>query len=166
MTSDKMKARYDLAANSDGFTEGQLVQPYNPQRKKGLTPKLQTHWERSHRVVKRLNDVVYRIQKCSSPRAKMKQKESIQLGTPGDVDLSNENFTIMMNQAVEHASTTYQQSSFNRIYSADIQRLVVVKDDTKPGGDLTKAESYRPMLFFKALREATGSQIVSNTSGT
>ncbi|GBP02359.1 Probable RNA-directed DNA polymerase from transposon BS [Eumeta japonica] len=32
--------------------------------------------------------------------------ESIQLRTPGDVELSIENFTKMMNQAVEHASTT------------------------------------------------------------
>ncbi|GBP03111.1 hypothetical protein EVAR_91068_1 [Eumeta japonica] len=30
----------------------------------------------------------------------------------------------MMNEAVHHASTTYQQPSFNRIFSADIQRLV------------------------------------------
>ncbi|GBP10806.1 Probable RNA-directed DNA polymerase from transposon X-element [Eumeta japonica] len=30
----------------------------------------------------------------------------------------------MMNQAVEQAGTTYQQPSFNRIFSADIQRLV------------------------------------------
>ncbi|GBP17107.1 hypothetical protein EVAR_91345_1 [Eumeta japonica] len=53
--------------------------------------------------------------------------ESIQLRTPGDVELSIENFTKMMNQAVEHASTTYQQPSFNRIFSADIQRLVSEK---------------------------------------
>lgn len=72
MTSDKMKARYDMAANTEGFTEGQLVLLFNPQRKKGLSPKLQTHWEGPYRVIKRLNDVVYRIQKCNSPRAKMK----------------------------------------------------------------------------------------------
>ncbi|GBP12166.1 Probable RNA-directed DNA polymerase from transposon X-element [Eumeta japonica] len=33
----------------------------------------------------------------------------------------------MMNEAVHHASTTYQQPSFNRIFSADIQRLVSEK---------------------------------------
>ena len=60
MTSDKMKARYDRAANSEGFKEGQLVLLYNPQRKIGLSPKLQTHWEGPYSVIKRINDVVYR----------------------------------------------------------------------------------------------------------
>ncbi|GBP96520.1 hypothetical protein EVAR_69877_1 [Eumeta japonica] len=48
-------------------------------------------------------------------------------GTPGDLELSIENFTKKMNPPVEHASTTYQQPSFNRIFSADIQRLVSEK---------------------------------------
>lgn len=72
MVSNKMKARYDRAANSEGFHEGQLVLLFNPQRKKGLSPKLQTHWEGPYKVIKRINDVVYRIQKSQSPRAKMK----------------------------------------------------------------------------------------------
>ena len=38
MVSDRMKARYDLAANTKDFQEGQLVLLYNPQRKKGLSP--------------------------------------------------------------------------------------------------------------------------------
>ncbi|GBP08044.1 hypothetical protein EVAR_100850_1 [Eumeta japonica] len=50
--------------------------------------------------------------------------ESIQLRTPGDVGLSIENFTKVMNQAVKYASTTYQQPSFNRVFSTDIQHLV------------------------------------------
>ncbi|GBP03949.1 hypothetical protein EVAR_91086_1 [Eumeta japonica] len=50
--------------------------------------------------------------------------ESIRLRTPGDIELGIENISKMMNEAVHHASTTYQQPSFNRIFSADIQRLV------------------------------------------
>lgn len=72
MTSDKMKARYDRAANTEGFTEGQMVLLFNPQRKKGLSPKLQTHWEGPYKVIKKLNDVVYRIQRYHNPRSKMK----------------------------------------------------------------------------------------------
>ena len=67
-----MKARYDRAANSEGFKEGQLVLLFNPQRKKGLSPNLQTHWDGPYKVIKKLNDVVYRIQKYKSPRAKIK----------------------------------------------------------------------------------------------
>ncbi|GBP03619.1 hypothetical protein EVAR_91306_1 [Eumeta japonica] len=63
----------------------------------------------------------------NQPQISSHCSESIQLRTPGDVELSIENFTKMMNQAVEHASTTYQQPSFNRIFSADIQRLVSEK---------------------------------------
>ncbi|GLV61283.1 hypothetical protein CBL_21105 [Carabus blaptoides fortunei] len=72
LMSDKMKDRYGRAANSDGFKEGNLVLLYNPQRKKGSSPKLQAAWEGPHKVVKRLNDVVYRIQSCVQRRSKMK----------------------------------------------------------------------------------------------
>ena len=58
-----MKASYDRTANTEGFKEGQLVLLYNPQRTIGLSPKLQTHWEGPYSVIKRINDVVYRIQK-------------------------------------------------------------------------------------------------------
>ena len=61
--SNKMKERYDAAANSEGFQEGQLVLLYNPRRRKGLCPKLQTNWEGPYKVIKRINDVVYRIQR-------------------------------------------------------------------------------------------------------
>ena len=62
MTSDRMKARYDCAANTEGFQEGQLVLHYNPQRKKGLSLKLQNNWDGPYKIIKLLNDVVYRIQ--------------------------------------------------------------------------------------------------------
>lgn len=86
MTSDKMKARYDRAANSDGFNEGQLVLLYNPQRKIGLSPKLQTHWDGPYRIIKRLNDVVYRIQKHNSPRSKMKVVHLERLAKYGKIE--------------------------------------------------------------------------------
>lgn len=70
IASDRMKARYDVRANPRQFNEGDLVWLYNPQRKKGLSPKLSPSWEGPYRIVKRINDVVYRIQR--SPRSKMK----------------------------------------------------------------------------------------------
>ena len=72
MVSDKIKARYDRAANAEGFKEGQLVLLYKPQRQIRLSPKLQIHWEGLYSVIKRINDVVYRIQKYKSLRSKMK----------------------------------------------------------------------------------------------
>jgi len=72
MQSDKMKARYDVRINSSGFQEGNLVLLYNPQKRKKLCPKLQTNWEGPYTIIKRINDVVYRIQRTGNTRAKMK----------------------------------------------------------------------------------------------
>jgi hypothetical protein len=66
LTSRRMKTRYDVHASGPLFKEGDLVWLYNPQRKKGFSPKLQRHWEGPYKIVKRVNDVVYRIQRGSS----------------------------------------------------------------------------------------------------
>ena len=42
MVSDKMKGRYERATNTVGFHEGQLLLFYNPTRKKGSSPNLQS----------------------------------------------------------------------------------------------------------------------------
>lgn len=72
LASGKMKTRYDLRANSVGFQENDLVWFYNPKRRIGKSPKLQPDWEGPFTIITRINDVVYRIQKYKSPRAKMK----------------------------------------------------------------------------------------------
>ncbi|GBM38759.1 hypothetical protein AVEN_210498-1 [Araneus ventricosus] len=43
---------------------------YNPKRRRGLSPKLQQKWEGPYTVVKKLNEVVYKVQR--SPNAKPK----------------------------------------------------------------------------------------------
>jgi len=63
IASERMKTRYDLKASEGGFSVGDLVWLYNPQRKRGLSPKLQRHWEGPYEVVKRINDILYRIKK-------------------------------------------------------------------------------------------------------
>lgn len=72
IASDRIKEKYDRKVNCGGFNEGQLVLLYNPKRLKGRNPKLQSDWEGPYRVVGRINDVVYRIQKCGHPKSKMK----------------------------------------------------------------------------------------------
>ncbi|GFV97331.1 retrovirus-related Pol polyprotein from transposon 412 [Trichonephila clavipes] len=68
MASEKMKTRYDARATGHDFHEGDKVWLWNPKRRKGLSPKLQTNWEGPYTVLKRLDDVVVRIQK--SPHSK------------------------------------------------------------------------------------------------
>ena len=63
IASDKMKTRYDISSNSVGFQEGNQVWLFNPKRRRGRSPKLQSNWEGPYSVKKRINDVVYRIQK-------------------------------------------------------------------------------------------------------
>jgi hypothetical protein len=66
---DRMKTRYDKLANSAGYQEGDRVWLYHPTHMKGKSLKLQSSWEGPYKVVKRINDVVYRIQK--NPRSRM-----------------------------------------------------------------------------------------------
>ncbi|GBM91463.1 hypothetical protein AVEN_52163-1 [Araneus ventricosus] len=66
----RMKTRYDSRAKDHHFKEGDLVWMHNPKRRRGLSPKLQQNWEGPYTVVKKLNDVVYRVQR--SPNAKPK----------------------------------------------------------------------------------------------
>ncbi|KAJ8937745.1 hypothetical protein NQ318_009155 [Aromia moschata] len=66
--SDRMKETYDINANDGRYQPGNQVCLYNPQRRRGLSPKLQSSWEGPYEVVTRINNVVYRIQKL--PRGK------------------------------------------------------------------------------------------------
>ncbi|GBN83539.1 hypothetical protein AVEN_207911-1, partial [Araneus ventricosus] len=44
---------------------------YNPKRRRGLSPKLQQNREGPYTVVKKLNDVVYRVQRSSNAKPKV-----------------------------------------------------------------------------------------------
>lgn len=70
IATEKMKTRYDTRATEHEFHEGDKVWFWNPIRRKGLSPKLQSNWDGPYTVLKRLNDVVIRIQKSrnSKPR--------------------------------------------------------------------------------------------------
>lgn len=69
-TIERVKEKYNRKINSAGFREGDQVWLYNPQRTKGRSPKLQCSWEGPYRIIKRINDLVYRIQR--NPRTKFK----------------------------------------------------------------------------------------------
>ncbi|UYV70790.1 K02A2.6-like [Cordylochernes scorpioides] len=71
IASEAMKVRYDTHACGNDLQEGGLVWLYNPKRKKGLSPKLQKSWEGPFRIVNKLNDVVFRIQRSSHSKPKV-----------------------------------------------------------------------------------------------
>ena len=66
--SNRAKARYDLKASERLSNPGDAVWLYNPQRKKGVCPKLACPWKGPYVVIDRINDVVYRIRQ--GPRNK------------------------------------------------------------------------------------------------
>ncbi len=68
--SDQMKRRYDLSLSCPLLEAGDATWLYNPQRRKGLTPKLQRPWQGPYVIINRINDLVYRIQ--LNPTAKPK----------------------------------------------------------------------------------------------
>ena len=61
---------YDTKSSDNTYKVGDPVWLYNPKRKKGISPKLSRNWEGPYTVVKRINDLVYRIQ--LGPRTKPK----------------------------------------------------------------------------------------------
>ena len=60
--SDRQKRTYDHRAKQYSYTDGDLVW-LQTMRKRSLSPKLQYSWEGPYRVVQRLTDLVYRIQR-------------------------------------------------------------------------------------------------------
>ncbi|KAJ8958719.1 hypothetical protein NQ318_016447 [Aromia moschata] len=70
MHSDKMKQRLDTTSTETALEPGDAVWLYAPKRMKGRSPKLQKNWEGPYTIIKKINDLVYRIQ--LSPRRKPK----------------------------------------------------------------------------------------------
>ncbi|GBN39397.1 hypothetical protein AVEN_54199-1 [Araneus ventricosus] len=70
LTSERMKTRYDSGASDHHFKNGDQVWMYNPKRRRSLSTKLQHYWEKAYTIVKKLNDVIYRVQR--SPISKQK----------------------------------------------------------------------------------------------
>jgi len=66
----RTKALYDRNARHISFSFGQKVWLYNPRKFVGKSPKLQSNWEGPYEV-KKLNDVVYCIQKSKKHRNKI-----------------------------------------------------------------------------------------------
>ncbi len=58
----KQKRNYDVHTRGRHFEVGELVWVYNPQRKKGRCPKLDSDWVGPCRILGRIGEVVYRVQ--------------------------------------------------------------------------------------------------------
>ncbi|GFT26238.1 retrovirus-related Pol polyprotein from transposon 412 [Trichonephila clavipes] len=71
LRTEKMKTRYDTIATGHQFKEGDKVWFYNPTLRKGLSPKLQSHWDGPYTILKIINDVVIRIRKSTNSKPRV-----------------------------------------------------------------------------------------------
>jgi len=84
LMTERMKQQYDLSLRCPQLTTGNVVWLYNPQRKKGLSPKLQRPWQGPYTVTKRINDLVYRIQLRASTKPKVVHRNRLWLYSGDD----------------------------------------------------------------------------------
>ena len=66
IASERMKQRYDVGTSRKIFESEDLVWLHNPQRKKGISPKLD--WEGPYKVVKRINELLHRVKRSSGSK--------------------------------------------------------------------------------------------------
>ena len=71
LAARRQKRNYDKACIKDPIEEGSFVWLHNETRKKGQCPKLQYKWEGPYLVIKKLSDVVFRIQKSQQSKPKV-----------------------------------------------------------------------------------------------
>ena len=69
--SERQKRTYDLSSNPKTYQVGDQVWLYTPNKKKGLSPKLQRFWDGPFTVLHRLSDVTYRIRKSAQSKPKV-----------------------------------------------------------------------------------------------
>lgn len=62
---NRMKKTYDYKKCYHDYKEGDKVWLHNPRRRKGRNPKLQRPWEGPYTILRKLNDVVFKVSKSS-----------------------------------------------------------------------------------------------------
>ena len=67
----RQKKNYDRRTAESTIREGDFVWLFNPARRKGVCSKLQLRWEGPYLVLKRLSDVVVRIQRSKSSKMRV-----------------------------------------------------------------------------------------------
>ena len=111
LKSDRMKEYYDAGSQDETLNEGDPVWLYNPTRKKGLTPKLTRPWQGPYIIVKRINDLVYRIQLGPKCKPKVVHKNRLWRYTGNNVPSWNFNDTGSHKAGVDQTNTDTAEMS-------------------------------------------------------
>ena len=78
LETQRHKRLYDHKLNVSKFKQGDPVWFFNPRRRKGYSPKLQRPWEGPYTIVKKINDVVYRIRRSPSSKCNVVHHDKLQ----------------------------------------------------------------------------------------
>ncbi|GBN76173.1 hypothetical protein AVEN_195922-1 [Araneus ventricosus] len=79
---NEWKTRYDSRATDFHFKEVDQVWMYYLKRRRGLSPRLQQNWEGPYTIVKKLNDVIYRVQSNRSTNQETDSRDGFTHGVP------------------------------------------------------------------------------------
>ena len=71
MSLRRQKKNYDRRATDPGIRKNEFVWLFNPAKRKGVCPKLQLKWEGPYLVLKKLSDVVFRIQRAKGAKPRV-----------------------------------------------------------------------------------------------
>ena len=71
LAGEAMRHRYDRGSRAAEFAAGDKVWLYNPRRRKGLSPKLQSPWEGPYTVIEKVSEVTFRIRRGQRGKPKI-----------------------------------------------------------------------------------------------
>ena len=77
---DRQKRLYDHRANAHSYNVGDSVFLFDPTKKKGISPKLQSRWVGPYLVVGKLSDLLYKIQLSPQSKIKIVHHDRLKLG--------------------------------------------------------------------------------------
>ena len=124
--SVKIKRWYDMRIVASTFGSGNLAWLHNPQRKKGISPKLRQPWKGPYIVVEWLNDVVYRIQRGHRKKPKVLVHKDRLWKYSGvqdkSEDVSNRTTTLQEHQEVNSKGRAFVPKG-DRSYLSDSGRI-------------------------------------------
>ena len=70
-SAERQKRNYDVKVNGSVFKTGEYVWLFTPKRQIGRTPKLQRYWDGPYRIIEKISDALYKIQKSARTKEKV-----------------------------------------------------------------------------------------------
>ena len=100
---DRQKRVYDHRANARSYKVGDSVFLFDPSKKKGISPKLQSRWQGPYQIIGKLSDLLYKIQLNS--KVKIVHHDRLKLAYDSKVTNSMDSIPTDLGQAVVDSET-------------------------------------------------------------